>query len=83
MELSLIEIERLGLRAKGEIGDSDPNVAIEDALREFPADEIVISTHPPSARAGSSAASSSGPGRRSTCRSPTSSSTSPPRPSAI
>ena len=47
MELSLIEIDRLGLKAKGEIGDSDPNVAIEDALRVFPADEIVISTHPP------------------------------------
>ncbi|HEY1284677.1 MAG TPA: hypothetical protein VGF04_01195 [Solirubrobacterales bacterium] len=47
MELSLIEIERSGLRARGEIGDSDPNVAIEDALRAFPADEIVISTHPP------------------------------------
>lgn len=47
MELSLIEIRRLGLKAKGEIGDSDPNMAIEDALRVFPADEIVISTHPP------------------------------------
>ncbi len=47
MELSLIEIERLGLKAKGQIGESDPNVAIEDALRVFPADEIVISTHPP------------------------------------
>lgn len=47
MELSLIAIGELGLRAKGEIGDSDPNVAIEDALRVFPADEIVISTHPP------------------------------------
>jgi hypothetical protein len=47
MELSLIAIEGLGLRARGEIGDSDPNVAIEDALRVFPADEIVISTHPP------------------------------------
>jgi hypothetical protein len=47
MELSLIEIERLDLKVKGEIGDSDPNVAIEDALRVFPADEIVISTHPP------------------------------------
>ncbi|HEX3173219.1 MAG TPA: hypothetical protein VHQ43_03250 [Solirubrobacterales bacterium] len=47
MELSLIELEGLGLKAKGEIGDSDPNVAIEDALRVFPADEIVISTHPP------------------------------------
>ncbi len=47
MELSLIEIRQLGLKAKGEIGDSDPNVAIEDALRVFAADEIVISTHPP------------------------------------
>lgn len=47
MELSLIEIRGLGLKAKGEIGDSDPNMAIEDALRVFAADEIVISTHPP------------------------------------
>lgn len=47
MELSLIEIRQLGLKARGEIGDSDPNTAIEDALRVFPADEIVISTHPP------------------------------------
>jgi len=47
MELSLIAIRELGLKGRGEIGDSDPNVAIEDALRTFPADEIVISTHPP------------------------------------
>jgi hypothetical protein len=48
MELSVIEIgQKLDLKARGEIGDSDPNVAIEDALRIFPADEIVISTHPP------------------------------------
>lgn len=47
MELSLIAIKQLGLKARGEIGDADPNVAIEDALRVFPADEIVISTHPP------------------------------------
>jgi len=47
MELSLIAIRGLGLKARGEIGDSDPAVAIEDALRLFPADEIVISTHPP------------------------------------
>jgi GABA permease len=47
MELSLIAIGELGVKAKGEVGDSDPNVAIEDALRAFPADEIVISTHPP------------------------------------
>jgi hypothetical protein len=47
MELSLIALDELGLKSRGEIGDSDPNVAIEDALRVFPADEIVISTHPP------------------------------------
>ncbi|HXS34419.1 MAG TPA: hypothetical protein VN758_11675 [Solirubrobacterales bacterium] len=46
MELSLIAIGELGLKAKGEIGDSDPNMAIEDALQVFSADEIVISTHP-------------------------------------
>jgi hypothetical protein len=47
MELSLLAIQKAGLRARGQVGDSEPNVAIEDALREFPADEIIISTHPP------------------------------------
>lgn len=45
---SLEEIRRLGLQADGEIGDSDPNLAIEDALRHFAADEVLISTHPAS-----------------------------------
>lgn len=47
MELSLQGIQEAGFRARGEIGDSDPNVAIEDVLLQFPADEIIISTHPP------------------------------------
>lgn len=47
MELSLIALRGAGVKAKGEIGDSDPMVAIEDSLRAYPADEIVISTHPP------------------------------------
>jgi hypothetical protein len=47
MELSVLAIEEAGLSARGGVGDSDPNVAIEDALGEFAADEIVISTHPP------------------------------------
>jgi GABA permease len=47
LQVSLERIERLGLSADGEIGDSDPNLAIEDALRQFAADEVVISTHPP------------------------------------
>lgn len=36
-----------GIEARGAVGDSNPLVAIEDALFEFDADEIVISTHPP------------------------------------
>ena len=44
---SVRAIRALGLRARGEVGDSDPNVAIEDALRTFPADEVIVSTHPP------------------------------------
>ena len=47
LELSLQAIQERGLAARGQVGESDPNVAIEDALREFAADEIVISTHPP------------------------------------
>jgi hypothetical protein len=46
-EESVRRISELGLRATGEVGESEPNVAIEDALRKFPADEVIISTHPP------------------------------------
>jgi hypothetical protein len=31
---------------EAEVGDTDPVQAIEDALREFPADELVLVTHP-------------------------------------
>jgi GABA permease len=34
-----------GVAAEGIVGDAEPLVAIEDALRVFPADEIVIATH--------------------------------------
>ncbi len=43
-------LERLtsaGIEATGQVGDSDPLVAIEDAVHTFHPDEIVISTHPP------------------------------------
>jgi GABA permease len=36
-----------GVEATGEVGDSDPLQAIEDALRTFAPDELIISTHPP------------------------------------
>jgi len=43
---SIAELEKLGINARGEVGDADPVQAIEDALRTFGADRIVISTHP-------------------------------------
>jgi hypothetical protein len=44
---SLELLRASGVAARGAVGDSDPVQAIDDALREFGADEIVISTHPP------------------------------------
>jgi hypothetical protein len=43
---SLSRLEALGIQARGEVGDAEPLQAIEDALRTFGADEIIISTHP-------------------------------------
>jgi len=47
LDASLSRLTDAGVSARGEIGDGDPLQALEDALREFPADEIVVSTHPP------------------------------------
>jgi hypothetical protein len=48
LDRSLEAMGRAGLSARGNVGDHhDPNTAIEDALRDFPADELVVSTHPP------------------------------------
>jgi nucleotide-binding universal stress UspA family protein len=33
-------------RVETEVGDSDPVQAIEDALRQFPADEVIVVTRP-------------------------------------
>ena len=46
LEASLEAMRASGLKAEGEVGDGDPLQAIEDALRTFAPDEIVISTHP-------------------------------------
>ena len=43
---SLGALREAGIEAAGEVGDSDPLQAIEDAMRTFGPDEIVISTHP-------------------------------------
>jgi hypothetical protein len=48
LDASLETMAAAGLSARGEVGDHhDPNTAIEDALRKFAADELVVSTHPP------------------------------------
>jgi hypothetical protein len=48
LDRSLTAMRSAGLAASGEVGDHhDPNTAIEDALRAFPADEVIVSTHPP------------------------------------
>ena len=46
LERSLRKLKEEGIEASGEVGDGDPLQALEDALRTFGADEIVISTHP-------------------------------------
>ena len=46
LERSLTQLTGAGLGARGEVGDADPVQAVEDALRVFGADEIVLSTHP-------------------------------------
>jgi hypothetical protein len=47
LDASLARLRELGVEARGEIGDAEPLQAMEDALRLFGADEIIISTHPP------------------------------------
>lgn len=42
MRAYLEQFELRGVQAEGRIGDSDPLLAIADALTTFPADEIVI-----------------------------------------
>jgi hypothetical protein len=47
LDESLASLSNDGIDARGVVGDDDPLQAIEDSLRMFPADEIVVSTHPP------------------------------------
>jgi len=46
LDASLARLHEAGVNVRGEIGDGDPLQAIEDALRTFGADEVIISTHP-------------------------------------
>src|SRR5581483_12084909 len=46
LDTSLRALHDAGVDAVGEVGDGDPLQAIEDALRTFAPDELIISTHP-------------------------------------
>lgn len=45
---SLAAMEAAGIAVRGHLGDGDPLQALDDALRLYDPDEVVISTHPPS-----------------------------------
>ena len=47
LEETLARLASVGIEARGEVGDGDPLVAVDDAVRTFGPNEIVISTHPP------------------------------------
>jgi hypothetical protein len=48
LDASLAAMGWAGLKARGFVGDHhEPSESLEDALRDFAADEVVISTHPP------------------------------------
>jgi hypothetical protein len=46
LEHSLARLREAGVTAQGEVGDSEPLQAIEDGIRTFGPDELIISTHP-------------------------------------
>ena len=46
LERSLAWAREHGVVARGEVGDPNPTTAIEDELRDFGADEVIVVTHP-------------------------------------
>jgi hypothetical protein len=47
LAVSLERCAAAGISARGALGDADPLAAIDDAVRAFHPDEIIIATHPP------------------------------------
>ncbi len=47
LDVTLARLASVGIPAEGLVGDGDPLVAVDDAVRTFGPKEIVISTHPP------------------------------------
>jgi hypothetical protein len=46
LDLTLQRLHAMGIEARGEVMDPDPYLAVQDAIREWGADEIIISTYP-------------------------------------
>ena len=46
LERSLAWAKDHGIQARGEVGDPNPTTALEDQLRDFGADEVIVVTHP-------------------------------------
>jgi len=46
LQTMLERLSSVGVEAQGDIGDVDPLVAVEDAVRLFRPNELVVSTHP-------------------------------------
>ena len=46
LENTVRTLAKVGIGARGTIGSDDPIEAVDDALREFPADELIFATHP-------------------------------------
>jgi hypothetical protein len=47
LDASVTAFTAAGIPAQGALGDADPLQALDDALRTFDPDEVIISTHPP------------------------------------
>ncbi len=47
LSASVAALRSAGLDATGQLGDADPLQALDDAVRVFDPDEIIVSTHPP------------------------------------
>jgi hypothetical protein len=47
LDQSVSAFAAAGIQAQGALGDADPLQALDDAIRTFDPDEVIISTHPP------------------------------------
>lgn len=47
LERSIERCAAAGVTARGAIGDGDPLQALDDAMRTFAPDEVIVATHPP------------------------------------